>query len=248
MLSGFLVGGVMIVNSQASHESPHEVYLPLVIQPDPFSVGLPIWAHNNPPEIHEIALFRRTISLGEPLEDSALDIFSDTRYELWIDGTWFGRGPARFSRRLREYDRYSLNTLQPGEHLIAVLVQWSPNSRRSESGSPYLQAVLSGRSADGSKKTYRSDIDWKVLLTDAWRSDAALVHTWGLIGSTELLDLARLPINPSLIRAISVQIFGGVFAPEDFAAAMQPGADALVLEDLPDDRTAVPDSFGGMTN
>lgn len=62
------------------------------------------------------------------------------------------------------------------------------------------------------------------------------------------VPLARLPVDPRLVRAISVQIFGGVFAPEDFADGMQDGADALLLEDLPDDRTAVPDSFGGMTN
>lgn len=62
------------------------------------------------------------------------------------------------------------------------------------------------------------------------------------------IPLARLPVDPRLIRAVSVQVFGGVFAPEDFADAMQVGSDALVLEDLPDDRTAVPDSFGGMTN
>jgi hypothetical protein len=62
------------------------------------------------------------------------------------------------------------------------------------------------------------------------------------------IPLARLPIDPRLVRAISVQIFGGVFAPEEFSEAMAPGADLLVMQDLPDDRTAVPDSFGGMTN
>ena len=61
-------------------------------------------------------------------------------------------------------------------------------------------------------------------------------------------SLSRLPIDPRLVRAIGVQIFGGVFAPETFAEAMEPGADAIEIEDLPDDRTAVPDSFGGMTN
>ncbi len=80
-----------------------------------------------------------------------------------------------------------------GEHLIAVLVQWSPNNRRSESLAPYLQAHLSGKTGSGSIIYYPTATDWKVRLSDAWRSDAALVHTWGLIGSTELLDLSLLP-------------------------------------------------------
>ncbi len=86
-----------------------------------------------------------------------------------------------------------LSTLGTGEHLIAVLVQWSPNNRRSESLAPYLQAHLSGKTGSGSMIYYPTATDWKVRLSDAWRSDAALVHTWGLIGSTELLDLSRLP-------------------------------------------------------
>ncbi|KPV46061.1 hypothetical protein SE17_43690, partial [Kouleothrix aurantiaca] len=36
---------------------------------------------------------------------------------------------------------------------------------------------------------------WRALASPAWRSDAALVPAWGLIGPTELLDLRALPAN-----------------------------------------------------
>lgn len=193
LLPGYLAGRESIVRGQEPQDPTNNLYLPLLIQPDLFSQNLPIWAHNQPPSSHEIALFRRTILLQQPLENTELQIFADTRYELWVDGVWIGRGPARFSSRLREYDTYSLSTLGTGEHLIAVLVQWSPNNRRSESLAPYLQAHLSGTTGSGSMIYYPTATNWKVRLSDAWRSDAALVHTWGLIGSTELLDLSRLP-------------------------------------------------------
>ena len=63
------------------------------------------------------------------------------------------------------------------------------------------------------------------------------------------LQLSRLPIDPRLVRAISVQVFGGVFSAEDFAAANGgKGAAGILIPDLTDPRTGVPNSFGGVTN
>ena len=169
------------------------VFLPLLVYQDNYHLAAPIWPHNHPPARHEVALFRHTFTLSQPLGDPELTIFADTRYEVWLDGAWLGRGPARFSQGLREYDTYPLDQLPPGDHLIAVLVQWSPNLRRSESTLPHLRTYLSGSLAGASPYYDASGANWKALLSDAWRSDAALVHSWNLIGSTELLDLSRLP-------------------------------------------------------
>ena len=63
------------------------------------------------------------------------------------------------------------------------------------------------------------------------------------------IQLSRFPIDPRLVRAISVQVFGGVFSAEDFAAANGPrGAPGILLPDLTDPSVGVPDSFGGVTN
>ncbi|MBU0512327.1 MAG: alpha-L-rhamnosidase [Chloroflexi bacterium] len=172
------------------------VYLPLVEKPDMFNVDtVPIWTHNHLPASHEVALFRRTFELHEPLEDALLNIFADTRYELWVDGSWIGRGPARFSRDYHEYDSYPLGNLPPGDHLIAVLVQWAPNNRRAESVSPILQAILTGKIDQKFIQLLATDETWRVMRSDAWNADAVPVHTWELIGPTELVDLRRLPID-----------------------------------------------------
>ena len=169
------------------------VYLPLVIYPDRFSQNHPIWVHSSAPASHEVVLFRHTFTLDEQLKNTELFIFADTRYEVWMDGIWVGRGPARFSQTTREYDIYQLGELRPGVHLIAVLVQWAPNNRRSESTTPFLQAHILGVTGEGLQVVARTDTRWKALLSDAWQQDAAPVHSWGLIGPTELVDLRRIP-------------------------------------------------------
>lgn len=196
----------LLINNSMDHrarplenddQAQSHTYFPLVYQEIPPLIAQdpPIWAHNSPPEAHEVALFRHKFSLNKNFELAELHIFADTRYEVWIDGAWIGRGPARFSLYTREFDVYPLNTLSRGEHLISVLVQWAPNNRRSESTTPYLKAHIEGNTPNGLVNTAHTNHQWKVLLTEAWRRDAVPVHTWGLIGPTELIDLRLLPEN-----------------------------------------------------
>jgi alpha-L-rhamnosidase len=189
---------ISAINPQSRPVEPSAsstVFLPLVILPSGFGRNPAIWARANHPAPSEVTLFRHTFKLGAPLAGSELAIFADTRYEVWLDGAWIGRGPARFSHLTHEYDLYPLGDLAPGEHLIAALVQWAPNYRRSESTTPYLQASIQGKQNEKSIVVERTGPAWKVLSPDAWRQDASLVHSWGLIGPTELLDLSRLPAD-----------------------------------------------------
>ena len=197
-----------------------DVYLPIVhrILPPEITKDYPIWAHASEPLKHEVVLFRCTFSLEDVLEKAELHIFGDTRYEIWFDGQWIGRGPARFSFMTREFDVYQLEGLDQGEHLIAVLVQWAPNNRRSESTTPYLQAHMQGENSNQTHIVARTDSQWKAYFTDAWNQNAAPVHSWGLIGPTELLDFRKLPIDwmksgfndgdwpPAAIKEISIQV------------------------------------------
>ena len=171
------------------------IYLPLITRPDTFLQNCPIWTHHLPPDPHEVVLFRHRFTLDEQLGNPRFFIFADTRYEVWIDGSWIGRGPARFSRTRREYDVYQLDTLQPGAHLIAVLVQWAPNARRSESDTPFLMGHLQGMARESYRVITRTGPQWRALASDAWRRDAVQVHSSRLIGPTELVDLRELPHN-----------------------------------------------------
>ena len=68
------------------------VFLPLLVYQDNFHLAAPIWPHTHPPARHEVALFRHSFTLSQPLRDPELTIFADTRYEVWLDGAWLGRG------------------------------------------------------------------------------------------------------------------------------------------------------------
>lgn len=193
ILTGLLgmVGGLAYA---AGDDSP-ALYLPLIFRSLPFQLDTPIWAHNTTPAQHEVVLFRRTFRLTRSLDTAELEIFADTRYEAWLDGVWLGRGPARFSHTLREYDTLQLGTLTPGEHTLAVLVQWAPNSRRSESSTPMLMAHVQGNIESGLATLVQTGPGWKASQSDAWKADAQLVDTRSLIGPTELLDFRRLPLS-----------------------------------------------------
>ncbi len=150
-----------------------------------------IWPHHQHPFGHEVALFRHTFWIEQPIASARLAVFADTRYELWLDGVKLGRGPARFSRLTHEYDEYLVTSLASGPHVIAVLVQWSPNMRRSESERPLLQLRLT---RDG-HVVAQTGPHWKAMRASAWNPAASPVHAWQLIGTTELLDLNRLPAD-----------------------------------------------------
>jgi alpha-L-rhamnosidase len=162
----------------------------------PFASVTPIWAEDpDPSSTNDIVLCRFHFSNQDATGEFDLEIFADTRYEVWIDGLWVGRGPARFSKTLREYDIYSLDGVTPGDHLAAVLAQWAPSVRRSETTTPYIKARILGSDTSGVKVLAATSPAWRCLRSGAWRPDAAAVHEWGLIGPTELLDFRRLPQN-----------------------------------------------------
>ncbi len=170
------------------------LYLPQVFNPDHIWQDVAIWAHNTSPAAHEIVLCRREFTLKKSLADAELHLFADTRYQVWLDGVQIGRGPARFSNTLHEYDVYNLGSLHPGDHLLAVRAQWAPNYRRSESTVPHLIGHIQGESVGKVAVSARTGSEWYCQQSGAWQGDAAPVHSWSLIGPTELLDLEKLPI------------------------------------------------------
>lgn len=63
------------------------------------------------------------------------------------------------------------------------------------------------------------------------------------------IDFRMLPFDPRRIRAMTVEIFGGVFTPEEWARANgPPDAPGLVLPDVPGPETAVTSFQGPATN
>lgn len=171
------------------------IYLPLITLNDAFVSTPALWIHNAQPGSHEVAPFRCTFVLSEPLKRGELALFADTRYGAWFDGAFVGRGPARFSRLRREYDRVRLGDLAPGRHVLAMLVQWAPNTRRSESTQPQARGALRGQVAEQPLYLPLEPKFCRAIAASAWNRYAPPIHTWGLIGPSEQLDFRQLPAD-----------------------------------------------------
>jgi len=153
------------------------------------SMTAPIWfpEHISP---GSVLFFRQTFATSVA-KSATLDIFADTRYEVWLDGVWIGRGPARFSQVRQEYDSYVLDALDAGPHTIAVLVQYAPNTRRSEDLCGVLFARVSVPATGD--LLVGTNADWRVLTSPAWDVRSGYISSWQLIGPREILDLRALP-------------------------------------------------------
>jgi alpha-L-rhamnosidase len=116
--------------------------------------------------------FRRTFQLKSPPASARLHLFAYTRYRLYVNGEYVGRGPNRFESIHPEYDSWDIAArLHPGTNVIAVVVHrdWPGDStanmgqtlsrfRRHEPG---FTARLEMADASGA---------WPALVTDSsWR-------------------------------------------------------------------------------
>jgi hypothetical protein len=70
-------------------------------------------------------LFRRTFLLEDADARATLRIFAESRYHVWINGAYLGRGPCFHHPTELLVDSYAVDTvgqLRPGKNAIAVLV------------------------------------------------------------------------------------------------------------------------------
>src|SRR4051812_25689441 len=82
-----------------------------------------IWLPTPQREKNSYACFRRTIELKDRLERATVRVTADSRYELWVNGTFVGHGPVRSWSTPWPVDSYDVrHLLNAGRNVIAVLV------------------------------------------------------------------------------------------------------------------------------
>lgn len=87
-----------------------------------------IWVPESPVLRGMPAAFRKVFQLAKVPQEAKLRIFADSRYILWINGTYVGRGPNRFHIGGPEYDTYNVaGHLKVGENLVAVFAFSTPS-------------------------------------------------------------------------------------------------------------------------
>lgn len=101
------------------------------------------WGESRPSPGDALGHLRRTFSLEAGPTTTSCRVTADGRYELWVNGTKVGRGPARSDPSLLPYDEYDIGPLlRPGPNVVAALVRhygrptlwWRPGIPEGELG------------------------------------------------------------------------------------------------------------------
>jgi len=107
------------------------------------------------------AVLVKDLTLGGLEKDAYLHIFAFTRYRLYINGVYVGRGPSRYQNQRPEYDSWEVTGLAKGRNVIAVLAHRDAPTGRIMDHEPGLAAVLIYRDEGGNEQVIASDESWR---------------------------------------------------------------------------------------
>jgi alpha-L-rhamnosidase len=128
-------------------------------------------------------VFAREIALSAVPSYAILHVFAFTRYRLYVNGNYIGRGPSRYQNQRPEYDSRDIRrALQPGRNTIAVLVHRDAPTGRIMSHDPGFVAALE-LAIGGRKKVIPTNSSWFAMPE---RSFGSRAQAWASI--TEHID------------------------------------------------------------
>ncbi|MCA9839904.1 MAG: family 78 glycoside hydrolase catalytic domain, partial [Trueperaceae bacterium] len=141
--------------------------------------------------------FRKSFDIAADVKEAITHISADGRYQLFVNGQFVGRGPARCDPAFQYYDSYDIAPyLQKGANVIAVLghsygqnMAWyqlprHEHAQRFACGGIFVQSDVI---TDGNTIYIDSDESWRYLEAYAWQQDTSA----GAVGFVEIYD-ARL--------------------------------------------------------
>ena len=132
-----------------------------------------IWCEGEPVPQNFYLYCRKSFTLEGNASDATIDVTADSRYKLFVNGKFVGRGPVRSDQRWQYYDTYNLAPfLRGGENVVTAVVHQFGVPRGSYTlgrGGFLLQGELRGRG--GRNVRLDSDETWRVLPSLAWDRD-----------------------------------------------------------------------------
>lgn len=150
-------------------------------------------------EANRFIYFRKTFTVDERAHTALLHISADGRYQLFVNGTFIGRGPARCDPAFQYYDSYEIAPhLRPGQNVIAVLVHsygrhmaWYQLPRLEHArifgcGGLFVQGDLQTGHA---RLFIDTDTSWRYLEAAAWQQETSA----GAVGFIEVYDARLAP-------------------------------------------------------
>lgn len=147
-------------------------------------VGLP----GGPSPMNLFVYFRKAFDLEQGVDTALAQISADSRYKLFVNGQYVGRGPARFDPTWQPYDEYNISTLlRPGRNVVAALVHfYGQPTGWYMLGRPGFLFECRAQRAGGAPSLVKSDASWRFLRAPMWAQDVPRVSS--ALGFTELYD------------------------------------------------------------
>ncbi|MAE64612.1 MAG: hypothetical protein CMJ18_10130 [Phycisphaeraceae bacterium] len=134
---------------------------------------------------------RKTFELAVEPTAARLACCADSRYRLWVNGSYAGRGPVRSDPRWQYYDVYTDLPLVTGRNVIAFDVHYmGEGSLVYVLGPGGLLCQLDG-TCDGGPVQVGTDESWRVMWSDAWSPETPRMNI--MRGFIENHDAAREP-------------------------------------------------------
>ncbi len=136
-------------------------------------------------------LARRSFEAREVPERAIIYITADTRYQLFINGSFVLRGPARSAAHHQSYDAFDVvRFLRPGKNVLAVRFHHTGLTP------PYHEATRPGLLAQlefsrgGEVSAIGTDTQWKMVRDPSWDSDSPRMTNWN-DAFVDIVDLRK---------------------------------------------------------
>ncbi len=147
-----------------------------------------IWTRDPKGPREQYVRFRRVFTLDAQPASAKIRISADSRYRLYVNGSYLGFGPSRSYPHHQCVDVYDVSDfLRGGTNLIAVLVYQPGYSHYS-----YVHQGKSGLLLEletDEQKTLVSDSAWKASVDSSYSSDVQRISIYG--AGQEIRDLQR---------------------------------------------------------
>ena len=185
-------------------------------RPRPTEDGLGKWIWlPDADEVHNFYLYaRKSFDLGAQPSKATLKASADSKYKLYVNGRYAGKGPVRSGRGYTYYDTHDITKfLNKGKNVIAFLVHhFGVNTYGYALGRPGLLCKAEIE-AGNQERVVASDETWKVRRAGDWADSGARLSP--RLGFQEVYDAGEKVENWDAVEFndnawVNAAVLGGV--------------------------------------
>jgi hypothetical protein len=154
-----------------------------------------IWCSGEPVPQNFYLYCRKGFVLQGETAEATVDVTADSRYKLFVNGKFVGRGPVRCDQRWEYYDTYDLRPfLERGENVVSAIVhQYGAPSHSYTVGRGGFLLQGEVRERNGRAVRLDSDDSWRVLPAPPW--DRESPRTCVAVMWQEIYDARKEPVG-----------------------------------------------------